>query len=159
MYTKFPACYNFTDTSKTRRASSSDGERTQTYVTRGKRSATQYCEVYARESMSVDNCKRGERGGQLLYPLPVEGDVYYRAAVFYRHNGAVAELGVANLHADGILSARGGFFGADAPEPAEAAERLCRAGITCGAAFKIFIPRIEPAGIFPVLGTGSLLRA
>ena len=38
------------DASKTRKASICDGERTLTYVTREKRSLTQYCEAYTRPS-------------------------------------------------------------------------------------------------------------
>ena len=64
VYTRFPQINRKklpskrADTSKTRRTRLSAGERTQMYVTQGKRSPTMYCDVDTRFALSSENVNR-----------------------------------------------------------------------------------------------------
>lgn len=60
---------NFGDTNETRRVSIYDGDRTQTYVTKVKRNATQYHEVYTKFLNDVFIVKRGRTVNFALFIL------------------------------------------------------------------------------------------
>ena len=127
-------------------------------MTEGCRSATMLCDAYMKFSglrNLFQDSKRGQRGRQLLYPLPLERHVYHRAAVSYRNDGAVAEFGVAHLGAHLIFAAALLLRRGRRTEPVIARKGLCGTGKGGGALGKVLVGGVERTRIAALLSLAA----